>query len=161
MKNSMFVAAAVVAAALPSAAQSQDKDLMETATADVSFKIFTKAIAEAGLTETLKGPGPFTVLIPSDEAFAKLPTGKLDALMKDKSALKDVLLYHLIAGRLTAADLAKMNGRSRKTMEGTDAKVVLAGEQLTIGEAHIVKADIGAKNGIIHVIDAVLIPPGR
>lgn len=163
MRNhTLFVAsAAVVAMAAAPTVQAQDKDLIETATANASFKIFTKAITEAGLTETLKGPGPFTVLIPSDEAFAKLPTGKLEALMKDKSALKDVLLYHLIAGRLTAADFAKMSGRSRKTVEGSDAKIVATGEQISIGTAHIVTSDIGAKNGIIHVIDAVLIPPGR
>lgn len=161
-KLSLVIASsAAVAMALPAAAYAQDKDLAETAIADGSYKTFVRALAEAGLTETLKGPGPFTVLIPSEEAFSKLPAGKLDVLMKDKSALKDVLLYHLIAGRLTAADFAKLNGRSRKTVEGSDAKVGMTGDQVTIGTAHIVKADIAAKNGIIHIIDAVLIPPGR
>lgn len=154
-------AAAVVAPAIPAVVQAQDKDLAEVAMGDGSYKTFVKALTEAGLTETLKGPGPFTVLIPSEEAFAKLPAGKLDALWKDKSALKDVLLYHLIAGRLTVADLSKMNGKARKTVEGSDAKVMLMGEQVMIGTAHITKSDIPAKNGIVHVIDAVLIPPGR
>lgn len=157
----LLASSAAIAMALPAAAHAQDKDLAETAIAAGTYKSFVRALTEAGLTETLKGPGPFTVLIPSDDAFAKLPAGKLDALMKDKSALKDVLLYHLIAGRLTAADFAKMSGRSKKTVEGSDAKVTAAGDQITIGTAHIITADVSAKNGIIHIIDAVLIPPGR
>jgi len=161
-KLSLVVASsAMVAMAAPTVVQAQDKDIVETAAAAGNFKTFTRALTEAGLLETLKGPGPFTVLAPSDEAFAKLPKEKLDALMKDKSALKNVLLYHVIAGKLTAADFAKLNGKGRKTVEGSDARVMMMGETVMIGSATITKADVMAKNGIVHVIDTVLLPPGR
>ena len=137
------------------------QDVVETLAAAGNFSTFTKAVAEAGLTETLKGPGPFTVLAPSDEAFSKLPKATLDALLKDKRALRNVLLYHVIAGKLTAADLKALSGKGRKTVEGSDAKVTLDGTQLTVGSAIVVKSDIAARNGIVHVVDRVLMPPGR
>ncbi|MBL0169373.1 MAG: fasciclin domain-containing protein [Gemmatimonadaceae bacterium] len=161
-KLSLVVASsAVVAMAAPAIVQAQDKDLVETALAASSFKTFTRALTDAGLVETLKGPGPFTVLIPNDAAFAKLPKGTLDALFKDKSALRNMLLYHLIAGRLTADDFSHLNGKGRKTVEGSETRIGMTGTQLTIGTANVVQADVMAKNGIIHVIDTVLIPPGR
>jgi uncharacterized surface protein with fasciclin (FAS1) repeats len=161
-KLSLVVASsAMVAMAAPTVVQAQDKDIVETAAAAGNFKTFTRALTEAGLLETLKGPGPFTVLAPSDDAFAKLPKEKLDALFKDKSALRNVLLYHVIAGKLTAADFAKLNGKGRKTVEGSDARVMVMGETVMIGSANITKADIMAKNGIVHTIDTVLLPPGR
>ncbi len=161
-KLSLIVASsAVVAIAAPTAVRAQDKDVVETAVAAGSYKMFAKAVADAGLTETLKGPGPFTVLAPSDDAFAKLPKDKLDALMKDKAALRNVLLYHVIAGKLTAADFAKLNGKGRKTVEGSDARVMMMGTTVMIGSGNITQADIMAKNGIVHGIDTVLLPPGR
>ena len=161
-KLSVVVASsAMVAMAIPAAAQAQDQDIVETAKAAGSFTILTRALTEAGLIETLKGPGPFTVLAPSDAAFNKLPKPTLDALFKDKAALRNVLLYHVIAGRLTAADFSHLNGKGRKTVEGSDARVSVSGTTLMVGTATIVTSDIAAKNGIIHVIDAVLIPPGR
>ena len=163
MRKSPFVIAssALVAMAAPMAVQAQDKDIVETAAAAGTFKIFTRALTEAGLLETLKGPGPFTVLAPSDEAFAKMPKASLDALFANKAALKNVLLYHVIAGRLTAANLSAMNGKSRKTFEGSDAAIAVSGTQLSVGTAIVVTPDIAARNGIIHVVDRVLTLPGR
>ncbi len=167
MRRPPFVVASSALAALaapvaPAAqAQTQAKDIVETAAAAGTFATFARALAEAGLTETLKGPGPFTVLAPSDEAFAKIPKATLDALFKDKRALRNVLLYHVIAGRLTAADFANLNGKGRKTVEGSDAKVAMSGTELTIGTAIVLKSDMVASNGIVHMIDRVLIPPGR
>ncbi len=158
---SLVAMSTLVAMASPTIAQAQDKDLAETVVTSGNFKMLSRALTDAGLLETLKGPGPFTVLAPSDEAFAKLPKEKLDALLKDKAALRNVLLYHVIAGRLSSADLAKLNGKSRKTVEGSDAKVMMMGEQVMIGAATVTKADIPARNGVIHVIDTVLLPPGR
>jgi uncharacterized surface protein with fasciclin (FAS1) repeats len=161
-KRSLFLASsAVIAMATPAVVQSQDMDIVETALAASTFKTFNRALVEAGLVETLKGPGPFTVLIPSDDAFAKLPKSTLDALFKDKSALRNMLLFHVIAGKLTAADFARLNGKGRKTFEGSDARIGLTGSQVTVGNANVTKADIMAKNGIIHTIDMVLLPPGR
>jgi uncharacterized surface protein with fasciclin (FAS1) repeats len=161
-KLSLVVASsAAIAMALPGALQAQDKDVVETALASGNFKTFAKAVADAGLSETLKGPGPFTLLVPSDEAFAKLPKDKLDGLLKDKAALRNVLLYHVIAGKLTAADFAKLNGKGRKTVEGSDARVMMMGETVMIGSASVTKADLMARNGIVHIIDTVLLPPGR
>lgn len=165
-KLSLVVASsALVAAAtpvvVPAVASAQSQDVVETAIATGNFKTFAKAVVDAGLSETLKGPGPFTVLVPSDEAFAKLPKDKLDALLKDKAALRNVLLYHVIAGKLTAADFAKLNGKGRKTVEGSDARIMMMGPTVMVGSATITKADIVARNGIVHIIDTVLLPPGR
>ena len=158
-KLSMMVVAAAIAVAAPSAAQAQEQDIVETAVAAGSFKTLAKLLADAGLIETLKGPGPFTVFAPTDEAFAKVPAATLAALGKDKAALKNVLLYHVVAGKVTAADVAKLNGRGAKTVQGSEAKVMLMGETVMVGNAHVVKADIAAKNGVIHVVDTVLLPP--
>lgn len=156
-----FVGAAIVAVAMPSASQAQNVDILETANAAGNFKTFEKAVADAGLTETLKGSGPFTVFMPTDAAFAKLPPGRLAALMKDKSALKEVLLYHIVTGTLSSADIAKLNGKGKKTAEGGDMQVMMMGNDIMINSANITKADIKASNGIIHVIDAVMMPPGK
>lgn len=161
-KFSLVVASGVMLAlGVPSVSRAQAQDIVETASAKGSFTILTRALTEAGLVETLKGPGPFTLLAPDDAAFNKLPKATLDALFKDKSALRNVLLYHVIAGRLTAADFAAMNGKGRKTVEGSETKVSMSGSTLMIGTATVTASDISARNGIIHVIDKVLIPPGR
>ncbi|MES2524158.1 MAG: fasciclin domain-containing protein [Gemmatimonadota bacterium] len=160
-KLSMLVAAAAIAVAAPSMAQAQDKDIVETAVAAGSFKTLAKLLTDAGLIETLKGPGPFTVFAPTDEAFAKVPAATLAALGKDKAALKNVLLYHVVAGKVMAADVVKLNGKSAKTVQGADAKVMLMGEKVMIGNANVVTTDISTKNGVIHVIDTVLLPPAK
>ena len=155
-----IASAAVIAMALPGTIWSQSVDILETAKAAGNFKTFEKAVAEAGLTATLKGAGTSTVFIPTDEAFAKLPPGKLAALMEDKSALKEVLLYHVVTGTVMAADIAKLNGKGKKTAEGSDAKIMMMGSGIMVNNANVTKADIMASNGVIHVIDAVMLPPG-
>ena len=160
-KLSMLAVAAVVAMAAPATSQAQDKDIVETAVAAGSFKTLAKLLGDAGLVETLKGPGPFTVFAPTDEAFAKVPAATLEALGKDKAKLKSVLLYHVVAGKVMAADALKLAGKGAKTGEGSEAKISVMGETPMINNAHIVKTDIVAKNGVIHVIDAVILPPAK
>jgi len=157
-----FAGAAIVALSAPAVVWAQENaDIVETAKSAGNFKTFEKALLEAGLTETLKGPGPFTVFAPTDEAFAKLPPGKLAALMKDKSALKEVLLYHVVTGRVLSGEIAKLNGKSKKTAEGGEAKIMMMGTGIMVNNANVTKSDILASNGVIHVIDAVMMPPGK
>ncbi|MDQ8168189.1 MAG: fasciclin domain-containing protein [Gemmatimonadota bacterium] len=151
----------MIAMAAPTVSQAQDKDIVETAVAAGSFKTLATALTAAGLIETLKGPGPFTVFAPTDEAFAKIPKAQLEALLADKAALKNVLLYHVVAGKVMAADVVKLNGKGAKTVQGAEAKVVLMGSTVMLNNAHVVKTDIAAKNGVIHVIDAVILPPAK
>ncbi len=165
LRHLVLIAASLAAMTMasPSAAraQSQDRDLIETIRSTGGFTTFARALAEAGLTGILTGPGPFTVLAPTDAAFAKLPKATLDALFKDKAALRSMLLFHVIAGKLTAADFAKLTGSTRKTVEGTNTKVMVMGSTVMIGTANIVQSDIMASNGIVHGIDAVLLLPAR
>ncbi len=161
MRKLMLVASAMIAMAAPTVSQAQDKDIVETAVAAGSFKTLATALTAAGLIETLKGPGPFTVFAPTDEAFAKIPKAQLEALLADKAALKNVLLYHVVAGKVMAADVVKLNGKGAKTVQGAEAKVVLMGSTVMLNNAHVVKTDIAAKNGVIHVIDAVILPPAK
>lgn len=158
---SLIATAAVLAFAAPTVAQAQDKDIVETAVAAGSFKTLAKLLGDAGLIETLKGPGPFTVFAPTDDAFAKVPAATLEALGKDKAKLKSVLLYHVVAGKVMAADALKLAGKGAKTVEGSEAKISVMGSTPMINNAHIVKTDIAAKNGVIHVIDAVILPPSK
>ena len=161
-KFSMLVAgAAMIAFAAPTVVQAQDKDIVETAVAAGSFKTLATALTAAGLIDTLKGPGPFTVFAPTDEAFAKIPKAQLDALLKDKAALKNVLLYHVVSGKVMAADALKTVGKGVKTVEGQDVKITVMDGKPMINAAHIVKTDIATKNGVIHVIDAVILPPAK
>ena len=153
------VAAIGVALVAPRAAQAQEQaqDIVETAVAAGQFTTLAKALGEAGLVETLKGTGPFTVFAPTDAAFAKLPAGALEGLLADKAKLRAVLLYHVVPGRVMAADVLKMS--SVKTVGGPSAKIMLHGGAPMIGDASIVKTDVAASNGVIHVIDTVLMPP--
>jgi uncharacterized surface protein with fasciclin (FAS1) repeats len=160
-KLALLATAAVVAFAAPTAAQAQEKDIVETAVAAGSFKTLAKLLGDAGLIETLKGPGPFTVFAPTDEAFAKVPAATLEALGKDKAKLKNVLLYHVVAGKVPAAEALKLAGKGAKTVEGQEAKISVMDGKPMINQAHIIKTDIMAKNGIIHVIDAVILPPAK
>ena len=118
LKMSVMVAGVAMAAvAAPRAVQAQDKDIVETAVAAGSFKTLAKLLGDAGLVETLKGPGPFTVFAPTDEAFAKVPAATLEALAKDKAKLKAVLLYHVVSGKVLAGEVVKLNGKGVKTVE--------------------------------------------
>ena len=132
------------------------KDIVDTAVAAGSFKTLAKALGEAGLVETLKGPGPFTVFAPTDEAFAKLPAGALDKLLADKEKLKAVLLYHVVAGKVTAKDVVKLT--SAKTVQGGSVTIAVKGEKVMVDGATVTTADVMASNGGIHVIDTVLMP---
>lgn len=130
-------------------------DIVDTAVAAGSFKTLVAAVTAAGLVDTLKGAGPFTVFAPTDEAFAKLPAGTVDALLKDIPKLKKILTYHVVSGKVMAADAAKL--KSAKTVEGSEIKID-ASNGVKINDSTVTTADIAADNGVIHVIDAVLLP---
>jgi uncharacterized surface protein with fasciclin (FAS1) repeats len=146
------LAIAVVASG-PTSAE-EKKDVVDTAVAAGQFKTLVTAVKEAGLVETLKGKGPFTVFAPTDEAFAKIPEDKLKAVLADKELLKKILLAHVVVGKeVKAADVVKLDGEK---VNGFEIKV--SDGKVAIGKANVVKADIMTANGVIHVIDTVLIP---
>lgn len=142
-------------------ARAQNKDIIDTAVAAGSFKTLAKALNAAGLVETLKGSGPFTVFAPTDEAFAKLPAGTLENLLKpeQKAELRRILTYHVISGRVMAADVVKM--RSAKAVSGDTITVMTRDGKVHVDKANVVTTDIAASNGVIHVIDAVILPSGK
>jgi uncharacterized surface protein with fasciclin (FAS1) repeats len=150
-------APAAAAVETPAAAP---KDIIETAVAAGTFNTLAKALTEAGLIETLKGTGPFTVLAPTDEAFAKIPAKDLEALLADKAALTKVLTYHVIAGNVPSSQVSTMTEAatlegSKVTIKVVDGKVVLNGNSTVTG------ADVATSNGVIHIIDTVLMPPKK
>jgi uncharacterized surface protein with fasciclin (FAS1) repeats len=134
------------------------KDIVDTAVSAGSFKTLTTALEAAGLVETLKGKGPFTVFAPTDAAFAKLPEGTLRSLLMpaNKQKLKSILTYHVVAGNVKAADVIKLS--SAKTLNGQSITIKVVNGKVLINGATVVKADIAATNGTIHVIDTVLMP---
>ncbi len=134
------------------------KDIVGTAVSAGNFKTLTAALEAAGLVETLKGKGPFTVFAPTDEAFAKLPDGTVKSLLKpeNKKKLTSILTYHVVAGNVKAADVIKLT--SAKTLNGQSVTIKVVGGKVLINGATVVKADIAATNGTIHVIDTVLMP---
>ncbi len=135
---------------------STNKDIVDTAISAGNFNTLVTAVQAAGLVDTLKGEGPFTVFAPTDEAFAKLPKDQLDALLADKDALTKVLTYHVVSGKIMSGDIA---GKTMNvaTVEGSDIKVN-AKSGVMINDANVVKADIATSNGVIHVIDSVILP---
>jgi len=134
------------------------KDIVDTAVSAGSFKTLAAALGAGGLVETLKGKGPFTVFAPTDEAFAKLPKGTVEDLLKpeNKGKLVKILTYHVVPGKVMAADVVKLS--SAKTVEGSEAKITVAGGNVKVDNAMVVKADICTSNGVIHVIDSVILP---
>ena len=134
------------------------KNIVETAVAAGDFKTLVTALKAAGLVDTLSGPGPFTVFAPTDAAFAKLPAGTVQDLLKpeNKEKLVAILTYHVVAGDVMAKDVVKMS--EAKTLNGKDVKIMVHGGTVMINDATVVKADIACSNGVIHVIDSVLIP---
>ncbi len=137
-----------------SAFAAQAADIVDTAVSAGSFKTLVAAVKQAGLVDTLKGPGPFTVFAPTDEAFAKIPKDKLDALLKDKAMLTKVLTYHVVSGKVMASDV-----KAGKVASVEGEKLTLATKGgVMVNNAKVVKADIVADNGVIHVIDSVLMP---
>ena len=156
LKRLLVVAAAVAILAAPSALQAgSQKDIVDTAVAAGSFKTLATALKAAGLIDTLKGPGPFTVFAPTDEAFAKIPKADLDALLADKAKLTKVLTYHVVPGKVMAADVVKI--KEAKTVEGQMVRIDTS-NGVKVDNARVVKADIEASNGVIHVIDSVILP---
>ena len=134
-------------------------NIVETAVAAGQFKTLAAALEAAGLIDALTGKGPFTVFAPTDEAFAKLPAGTVESLLKpeNKEKLKAILLYHVVPGNITSKQVVKLNGRTVKTLEGRSFKVNTM-DGVTVDDARVTKTDIQASNGVIHVIDTVLIP---
>ena len=146
------VIAVIALAAAASVAQA--KDIVDTAVAAGQFKTWAAALQAAGLVDTLKGKGPFTVFAPTDEAFAKIPKDQLDALLKDKAKLTAVLTYHVLPGTVMAKDV---KAGKAKTVQGSELTLGTTGG-VTVDNAKVVKADIVADNGVIHVIDSVVLP---
>jgi len=160
MKRVTFVLslAAVVGMAASSTGLAAEKDIVDTAVAAGSFKTLATALKAADLVTTLKGKGPFTVFAPTDEAFAKLPKGTLEDLLKpeNKKKLAGILTYHVVAGKVMAADVVKL--KNAKTVQGSEVTIKVADGKVTIDNANVVKTDIACGNGVIHVIDAVMLP---
>ncbi|MCX5898398.1 MAG: fasciclin domain-containing protein [Proteobacteria bacterium] len=134
------------------------KDIVDTAVAAGSFSTLAKALTAAGLVETLKGTGPFTVFAPTDDAFAKLPAGTLEDLLKpeNKEKLKAILTYHVVSGDVKAADVVKL--KTAKTVNGQELKITVKDGTVMVDNAKVTKTDIMCGNGVIHVIDAVVLP---
>ncbi len=139
---------------LGTALAAQAKDIVDTAVAAGKFNTLATALKAAGLVDTLKGPGPFTVFAPTDEAFAKIPKADLDALLKDKAKLTAVLTYHVVPGKVMAKDV---KAGKVKTVQGSELTLGTTGG-VTVDAAKVVQADIAASNGVIHVIDSVVLP---
>jgi uncharacterized surface protein with fasciclin (FAS1) repeats len=134
-------------------------DIIDTAVAAGSFKTLAAALTAANLIDTLKGAGPFTVFAPTDDAFAKLPAGTVDALLKDIPKLTAILTYHVVAGKVMAADVLTMDGKSAATVNGAEVKISTTGGVKLNGLVNVTKTDIECTNGVIHVVDAVVLPP--
>ncbi len=153
----VLIAVSVTPALAAAPVQQDDLTIVDIAVQDGNFTTLVKAVEAAGLVDTLKGEGPFTVFAPTDDAFAALPEGTLDSLLADPEALKDVLLYHVVSGKVLAADV--VNLASADTVLGQPVNVTVDGSDVKINDAQVISTDIEASNGVIHVIDTVLIPP--
>ena len=138
------------------AAPPSPKTIVDVAIAAGKFKTLVAAVQAAGLVETLQGPGPFTVFAPTDEAFAKLPPGTVEALLKDKAKLAAILTYHVVSGAIGSDQVVKL--KSARTVNGKDVSIMVMDGRVMVGRAHVITTDIKASNGVIHVIDAVLLP---
>ena len=149
---------AVVLGASAIAGAEEKKDIVDTAVGAGSFKTLVAAVKAAGLVETLKGKGPFTVFAPTDEAFAKLPEGTVESLLKpeNKKKLVAILTYHVVAGKVTAKDVVKLT--EAKTVQGSTVKIAVKEGKVSVDGANVVKTDIETSNGVIHVIVSVILP---
>lgn len=139
-------------------------DIVDTAVSAGAFNTLAAALTAAGLVDTLKGPGPFTVFAPTDDAFAKLPAGTVEALLQEPTGqLAEILKYHVVAGEVMAADVVGLNGQKVTTVQGAQLTVAVSGDNVALVDAagnsvNVVTTDVAASNGVIHVIDAVLLP---
>ena len=159
MKKTLIALALTAGATFNALAQ----DIVDTAVKAGNFKTLVAAVQAAGLVDTLKGPGPFTVFAPTDEAFAKIPKATLDGLLADKAALTKVLTYHVVPGKVMAADVLTMNGQKVKTVQGAELTIKVEGDKVMLVDATgasvtVTTPDVAASNGVIHVIDGVLMP---
>lgn len=158
-----LTAAAALAASLavtPGGARTrEDKDIVQTAVAAGQFKTLTKLLRRAGLVEALQQPGPYTVFAPTDAAFKKVPQRRLNMLLRNKAKLRAVLLYHVVPGKVTAADVVKLS--SAKTLNGKSVRIRVSGMNVFVNSAKVTTPDVMASNGVIHVVNRVLIPPAR
>ncbi|HSC72654.1 MAG TPA: fasciclin domain-containing protein [Gaiellaceae bacterium] len=151
---------AVILAAVASTAAARtraDANIVQTAVAAGQFKTLTKLLTRAGLVGALEQPGPYTVFAPTDAAFKKVPNATLKALLRNRAKLKAVLLYHVVSGQVNAADVVKLS--SAKTLNGKSVRIRTAGMNVFVNSAKVTKADVTASNGVVHVINRVLIPP--
>ncbi len=155
----LAVAAAAAAGIAGASARAAETDIVDTAIAAGQFKTLAAALDGAGLVATLKGQGPFTVFAPTDAAFAKLPAGTVDDLLRpeNKAKLAAILTYHVVPGRVTAADAVRL--KEAKTVNGETVDVKAEGGNVMINDAKVTAADVAASNGVIHVIDTVILPP--
>lgn len=152
-----FVAGAALAATLLAPSLARAADIVDTAVAAGSFNTLVTAVKAAGLVKTLKGKGPYTVFAPNDAAFAKLPPGTVESLLKNKAKLATILKYHVVPGRVKAADVA---GKSLQVKTAAGLPVNVDGTfGVRVNDAHVIQPDIEASNGVIHVVDTVLLPP--
>jgi uncharacterized surface protein with fasciclin (FAS1) repeats len=161
---SLGLQASAALALLVAAPSVRAADLVETATRNGRFKTLVAAVKAAGLVDTLKGKGPFTVFAPTDAAFAALPKGTLETLLKpeNKEKLTAILTYHVVPGKVTAADVKKLeSGTEVPTVNGTKVTLRHGDPGVTVNSARVIKADVMADNGVIHVIDHVLLPPAK
>jgi transforming growth factor-beta-induced protein len=158
MKRIAITVIAMLLATTSLVAGEAKKDIVDTAVAAGSFKTLATALQAAGLVDTLKGPGPFTVFAPTDEAFAKLPAGTVENLLKpeNKAKLQAILTYHVVSGSVASSEVVKL--KSAKTVNGQSVSIKVANGGVSIDGANVVKADIKTSNGVIHVIDSVILP---
>src|SRR4051812_9575547 len=156
--GTLAAVALTVAPVIATPAAAQTKDIVDTAVAAGSFKTLAAALQAAGLVDTLKSAGPFTVFAPTDEAFAKLPAGAVESLLKpeNKAQLVKILTYHVVPGKVMAADVIKL--KEAKTVEGGSLAIKVEGGKVMVDNAQVIKTDISASNGVIHVIDTVVMP---
>jgi len=168
MKNSIIILTAMFVFATVSVfaqmdtkmvKNSTEMNIVQTAINAGNFTTLATALTEAGLVDALEGKGPFTVFAPTDEAFKNLPDGALDNLLKDKEALKNVLLYHVVSGDISSAQIVDLN--EVKTLNGSEIKIKTSDGKVMVNNADVIGADVDASNGIIHVIDKVLLPPTK
>ncbi|MDQ2632235.1 MAG: fasciclin domain-containing protein [Pseudomonadota bacterium] len=159
MKIKHALAAAVIGIAAAVPAWANDKDIVDTAVGTGEFTTLATALEAAGLVSTLKGEGPFTVFAPTDAAFAKLPAGTVETLLKpeNKQQLVDVLTYHVVPGKVLAADVVGLD--EAKTVNGKMIDVAVEGDAVKVNQANVTASDVVASNGVIHVIDQVILPP--
>jgi uncharacterized surface protein with fasciclin (FAS1) repeats len=156
LRRTFIASAAAMTFATSAFADGHSMDIVDTAVSAGSFTTLVAAVQAAGLVDTLKGEGPFTVFAPTDEAFAALPEGTVEALLADPEALAAILTYHVVAGKVMSTDLS--DGMMAATVNGADITIGTMGG-VSVNGANVVTADIEASNGVIHVIDAVILPP--